>query len=295
MSTAIQKIRKAVWATDFSAFFSSLVRWAMHVRHADTGYVPPMAVEDSLCYCLFNKYLPYRKEIDERVRAIRTLDPATYVREVIDFCYQLTPNRAAMSPDEQSVALLVLYRCLFSRAYELDPEFFRCEPNSSHAQSLARLREVSASRVLLPWNLLGTSDRSQSIFNLFRSDRNFSDGSDLLFCALFQCTPVDTLACVKDALSAIHRAALKNLHLASPEEVNPSSILPFDDFFMLFFGALVASDLPSPGYIGWLASKYLLKSTLAPAFEYVQANLEGMLYHCNHLDIEALASRDSQN
>jgi hypothetical protein len=193
-----------------------------------------------------------------------------------------------MSPDEQSVALLILYRALFARAYEMDPDFFRVEPDANHGQSLTRLREVSASQVLLPWNLLRTSDHSQSILKLFRSDPNFARSSDLLFGALFQCTPVDALACVREALSAIHKAAIENMRLTSTEIVPQSYILPFDDFFMLFFGALVASDLPSPGYVVWLASNYILKSTLGPAFEFVQANLEGMLCHCNQLDIEAL-------
>jgi hypothetical protein len=295
MAHAIQKISKAPWATDFPGFFSDVVRWAVRNKHLDTGYVPPLAVEDSLCYCLFNRYLPYRKEIDERVRMIRAMDPAMYVREIVDLCYHLTPQRATMSPDEQSVALLILYRSLFGRAYELDPEFFKCEPNSNQTQAVWRLREVSASRVLLPWNLIGSNDRSQSIFRVFRSDQNFAKGADLLFLALFQCTPVDALACVKDALTEIHRAAIENLRLTTTEEILPSHILPFDDFFMLFFGALVASDLPNPGYIAWLCGKFILKATLAPAFEYVQANLEGMLCHCNQLDIDAIASRDPQN
>jgi hypothetical protein len=197
-----------------------------------------------------------------------------------------------MNVEEQSVALVILYRLVFNRAYELVPEFFHRHSSAALVSEVWKLRDVSASRMTLPWEFIGTIDHSQSILNLFRSNAGFSYGADALFCSLFQPNPLDGLAWVEVALRAIRGAALANYRFTTTEEIPVNYLISFDDLFCLLLGILIASGLPNPAYIAWLSGKYILKSSLSPAFEYAQANLEAVVEHCDRIDINTLLTEN---
>ncbi|OHT14634.1 hypothetical protein TRFO_14932 [Tritrichomonas foetus] len=63
-------------------------------------------------------------------------------------------------------------------------------------------------------------------------------------------------------------------------------LLSFDDLFSLFFGTLMAADLPDIFSLAAFIDCYAPKACLSPSFEYAQANMEALVLHCVNVEKE---------
>jgi hypothetical protein len=60
----------------------------------------------------------------DKLAAKATNDKQNYVKDMIDLCYALMPKKAHASSGLQSVTLLIVYRIIFNRTYELYSSLF---------------------------------------------------------------------------------------------------------------------------------------------------------------------------
>ena len=173
-----------------------------------------------------------------------------------------------------------------NRSYEICPSFFAPKLNGDMLK-IEQLRQLPMNRYSFPLSHIRKDAYDLQIRDFFRRDQWFFSASCFLTQALFCSNPIDALYNVHESLLRVHKGALVNRSIDSSAK-DFASVLCFDDLFSLFFGALMAADLPDLSYLAWFTGKYAPKSCLSPSFEYALANVEALMTHCKNLDVESL-------
>jgi hypothetical protein len=283
----IDALPHSLWETDFAAFILDLI--AKTHFDADASYVHPTDLELSLSRYLFNPYSPVRKRVDGQILQFLSMNPADFIDSLVNLCYEVVDGIAGLGSQEQSVALLLLFRAFFNRTYELFPSSFVTTTENALLAKIRDLSEIEVFRHNLPWKLLPRENRGMKIGDLFRNDRYFAAAGQYLSYPIFDANPIDALYRVHKSLVVIHKAAMihrKNGESASPEDV--TELLCFDDLFSLFYGTLMGSDAQDVFYVAKMITDYAPKACLSPAFEYAQANMEALVLHCKALNLEEM-------
>jgi hypothetical protein len=232
-----------------------------------------MDEEDSLGRYFFNAGSRMGAQIDGFLRKISATSPEIFTAEFLKACQKLIPDRASLSKMEQSLAMLLMYRCLFNRCYDLVPSFFEPFRDMQLMIRIARLGRLPASNFRIPWELMSQQDGNQSVTEVFAKDRWVSEAARFLSDALFASNPIDQLYSVHSVLIGLQKAAMINK--LQGQEATPKDchrLLPFDDLFSLFFGALVASGVPNILWLSWMIENYAPKVSLSPPLEYARVN-----------------------
>jgi hypothetical protein len=290
----VTSLPRAAWAVDFGSFFREVITEGIRRSAKDSFYTAPMPCEDSLGHYLFGPRRPLCQYIDAHCLRIGSTPPADFVRETNEMCKRLVPERTTLPLPEQSMALLLMSRAIFNRAYELSPECFARGRRRAWAEMLERLARIPADRFGMPWALIGDVDHGQPIGKLFVADKNFAAAAERMFLTIFQATPIDIIAEAYEALIAIKKAAIIHLSQSAGQQIAPGYMLPFDDLFVLLFGVLVASQNPDIDAVAWHANSYSERTVLAPPFEYALVSIEGLIAHCATVDIDALERTRNQ-
>jgi hypothetical protein len=135
-----------------------------------------------------------------------------------------------------------------------------------------------ASDFSIPWEFFPNADRDRQVRDFMRADRLFSVPPSFLLDAVFASNPMDQLYMIHRALVAIHKGAtIRRLGDRDATASDVRQVLCFDDLFTLFLGAFMASELPDLDFLWQMVNDYTADARLAPAFEYVQANLEALV------------------
>jgi hypothetical protein len=282
MGTAIHRLPKVLWVRGLQPFISAIVETCR--VETDVCYFPMLHCEHSLARFFFNCHHQQRAEIDDHLLRVTPVSSREFADDLVMMCSHLIPSRASMSLEEQSKTLLLLYRTLFNRRYELSPAFF-----AAHEGSLEFMRKVDIVGRLpadsvgfcLPWNLLPPdADRHLPIREFFASLPQYAEAARCLSTAIFECNPIDQLFHIHMSLLMIMRAAS-----AFKNSESTSTLLSFDDLFALFFGVLTATQFSDLLYVWWMVDSFAPKPWLSPSFEYSQANLEALVIHVERLNI----------
>ena len=294
----IENQPKALWESSFILFLKSLIQEASYHIDPELSYFMPLEKEISLSRCLFHPLSPYKNKIDNELRKIKVLDSNSFINNILDVCYNLISNKKSMENHEQSIALLILYRALFNRCYELFHSFFAPSPNELNMQDedtlkVFRIKQIPCKIFPLPWRLIDTRSCSnleeKTISQLFASDHIYYNAAIFLYHSIFEPNPIDSLYLIHKSLILIHKGALINRLDGRPASVDDvNQILCFDDLFSLFFGTMTASEVPDIFSLANFIDKYAPKPCLSPSFEYAQANIEALVIHLKNLDIEKL-------
>lgn len=286
----VDALKPAIWRTDFNAFLKHIIAKGMDAMvDRDVAYIEPIPEESSLSRCLFNPYSGFRRNIDRVLRSLKSTNPAELIDQIGSMCYTLMVNRESYSIPEQSVALLMLFRVIFNRCYELNEDVFTSHSSGDLFVKVERLGLIPAVKYSMPWELMKTDDVNIPIGEYFRSDKEYARASDTLYKSTFASNPIDALYAVHRTLVQIHRGALVNKYGEKARHAEDgSTVLCFDDLFALFFGTLLASDIPDLHYISKLTDDFAPKSLLSPPFEYAQANTEALVLHVIQLNLEQL-------
>jgi hypothetical protein len=282
MGMAIDRFPRVLWVQELRLFVAAIIENCC--VDLDVCYFPMLHIEHSLSRFFFSNYHERRAEIDDHLLQITRIPSRDFADDLLMMCYREIPSPASMSLDEQSKALLLMYRCFFNRCYELNPSFF-----APSERSLDFLRKVDIVGRLpadspgfcLPWNLLPPdADRHLPIRDFFARMPKYADAARRLSTAIFECNPIDQLFQVHMSLLTIQRAASEFRR----GEAN-AMLLSFDDLFALFFGVLTATQFSDLFYVKWMVDNFAPKPWLSPSFEYAQANLEALVMHVDRLDI----------
>lgn len=295
LKTEIESFPVSLWYSNYSKFLYGIVTQSAPHVDPELSYFLPLEEEVSLSRCLFNHNSMFLKKIDPIVRSIKTVNGDEFVQSIIILIYyDLMPDRNTVSIADQSVALLLLFRAIYNRCYEICPTFFAPKPNNDIAK-INRLKSIPCMFYPLPKHLMKPNIDEQPIRQVFQADRFFLAASQFLYSTIFQSNPIDMLYYIHKTLIAIHKGALINRmgdQAASVDDV--TQLLCFDDLFSLFFGALMASDLPDLNYVSWVINEYSPKECLSPSFEYAQANIEALILHCQLIDVENLEKKTAE-
>ncbi|KAK8857843.1 hypothetical protein M9Y10_012938 [Tritrichomonas musculus] len=156
------------------------------------------------------------------------------------------------------------------------------------------------------------------IRDLFLSDPMFEKAAKTINLSIFCSNPLDALYEINKALALIHKGAINNqtenssksqsiarineilegkIHFKDTQNKEVSKnppvfevkddlkqLLSFDDLFSLFFGTLLAADIPDLFDLAAFVGKFAPKICLSPPFEYAQANIEALVLHCINLE-----------
>jgi hypothetical protein len=295
ISEEVVTFPRAPWSVDFGHFFQGLISLARSRASPDGAYVYPMDEEDSLSRYFFNAGFRKRSQLDAFLRQISASPPELFTAQFLKVCRNLIPDRGSLPKLDQSLAMLLMYRCLFNRCYELLPSFFEPFRDMELITRIARLGRLPASHFRIPWEFISPQDRDQSVTEVFTKDRWVSQAARFLSDALFASNPIDQLFSVHSVLTGLQKAAVINrLQGRDATLEDCHKLLPFDDLFSLFFGALVASGVPNILWLSWMIENYAPKVSLSPPFEYARVNLEALVMHCLRLEAELAASADGK-
>jgi len=274
------------WASDYTGFLKSLIASAMMHLDSEVSYFYFLESEIQLSRYFFNSKSQSKSKIDEYLRSVGNYQKKQEFAEgLVDLCYQFMPSSGVLSLDEQSTALLLLYRSFFNRLYEKNSSLFIPQNNSVFC-FLENVKVIRADSFPLPLDMVSGDPTKFTIKELFTKDPYFYAASQFLSLSLFQSNPIDALYYVHKCLIGIHKGALINRlggSHASVEDVN--QLLCFDDLFSLLFGTLLASDYHDVFFLSSFIENYAPIQCLSPPFEYAQANLEALVVHCRKTDV----------
>jgi hypothetical protein len=169
---------------------------------------------------------------------------------IVERCYGLIPDGESLTPTDESIAILLLYRALFNRFYELHPDEF--------APSVVGDRPVG--KEVVPDGPPGT-------------------GFDFFAMATFASNPLDALYYVHEGIMAVQAEARRQNGLATDE------FFSWDTLFSLLSRALLenAPFLPDIFFVAWMVGQFAPTDSLSPSFDYAKATIEGLAEYCGQL------------
>lgn len=286
MCERVEAMERAPWARDYNGFFVQLVEDAVPRFLSDTSYLFPQESEVSLSRCFFCYKSHFSVVIDEVVDQIQSIPLTEFASILVNFCLNSIPNRYQMGTVELSVALVILYRCVFHRCYEKYPSFFAPKFNGLPSK-MEEIAELPAKLFHIPGRYMDSDDMEQPIRELFGNNQYFKSAAMFLYQTVFCSNPLDALYNVHKSLMMVHKAALLNEKKNGEVGVDDlKQIICFDDLFSLFFGTLMCSEHPDMGYTQWLIASFLDINSLSSPFEYAATNLEGIVSHCKNIRID---------
>lgn len=289
MKNAVNNLKEPLWKTDFNGFVVGLVKELSEIMDPELSYCYPSPKEESLARCFFNKNSPFLSKIDGTVRTV-TENKDDFSLKILDLCYRLM-SKENFTLEQQSIVILIFFRAIFNRCYEICSSYFAPKPNDD-LYKIEELKKLPHEIFTLPQNLVRNEDSNLSICEFFKKDPQFNSSSCYLSQSFFCSNPIDALFQIHKSLSLIHKGALINRignEIATIKDL--SQILCFDDLFSLFFGTLMASDLPDVFYVSWFVNKFAPPNCLSPSFEYSQANIEALVLHCKNIDLNSLKNQ----
>lgn len=267
---------KPVWISSFATFFSNLIKEANKFTDPELFYFEPIESEISLSRYLFVAHGREGRAIDKFIAQLSSLKFSTFPDRIVDFCMALIPRDLIVSNQDQSTAILLLYRALMDRIYTTQTTYFK------QSTDYKRYWEFSYHKIIeftIPPNMLRITDQNQSIRDAFLSDEIYREASVNITSSIFHSCTIDTLFSIHIGMVLIHKAAIKNIVNREPKEEDLKQLLSFDDLFSLLLGTILASDIPDIEQIQRVLKTFVPRSCLSPQLEYANANLEAILLH----------------
>jgi hypothetical protein len=286
MSAEISTFPTAGWVRDFPRFFDDMLNDSFAKLDVECTYSPPTEFEVSFSRYLFDFNLAIRVKIDRAILASADQTPAEFGRALVSLASELSGDRSGTSIAKQCLAILLYYRAVFHRSYELLPSRF-CSSGSANLGKLCAMRLRPVSDFPVPWEFFPDAAREGSIGEFLRRDKLFSTPPLFLFDALFASNPMDQLHLIHRALLAMHKAAtIRRLGGREATADDVRQVICFDDLFTLFLTAFAASECPDIDFLSRMVNDYTADARLAPSFEYVQANLEALVVHLEKVEYQ---------
>lgn len=279
------------WYTNFPGFLHQVL--AASVPHLDEAlsYVPPLPCELPISRYCFSGISDYGAKIDELCKTIFDCPPPDFLKEVLDLGLALIPEPDTFTAAEQSVALLVFFRVIFDRLYELYPSFMFTK-TQKEVVKMSDLSDLPCELFFLPKDSAPNHTEKLSMREAFQKDYYFGNATKFLESTMFCTNPIDDLYAIHRTLLCINKAALMQRmkeKVASFNDIN--QLLCFDDLFVLFLGCYLSSDLYEFMSVADFVSRFSPAFCLSNSFEYAQATLESLVTHINSVTPNILRER----
>ena len=279
------------WYRDFSGFMHDVL--AKSVEHIDPelSYVPPLPFELQVSRYCFSTSNEAGEKIDELIQNIFDIPPVDFLQTVLDMSITLLPDPQSFTEDEQTVALLVFFRVIFDRLYELYPDFMFPSLGTDWIK-MNELALLPCSAFTLPNDSSPAHTDDETIREAFRKDPYYRAASQFLENSEYSTNPIDSLYFIHKTLLSINKAALMNRMKEKEVSVNDlQQLLCFDDLFILFLGVYLSSDNYEFLSVADFVSRFSPAFCLSNSFEYAQASLESLVKHLAKMDPKKLAMK----
>jgi hypothetical protein len=287
IGSAVARFPRVVWKRSYDEFLVVMLK--PQQVDPDVGYFPPLDLEQALARYFFSPTSEHRARIDADLMKITKEDGDTFTARIVRMCRGLIPPSLTGSAQDQSKCLLVLYRALFNRCYEIVPGFFAAHFTPIELLGkVGRLRELPANlrEFCLPWQLLQPTDHTIPIRDLFISENSYGAAVEALSLASFEPNPIDQLHQIHRVFLVLQQTANAYAHPGVPQA--HAELFSFDELFALFFGVLMAAECVDIFFVAWMINEFAPKSWLSPSFEYALANLDALVAHLQQIDVNAL-------
>lgn len=290
LQTQISQFTEPIWKKDFDSYFMDLINLGKQRLDQELSYFRELEEEVSFSKALFNPSSIYQNTIDDLLKSnLKITDTGEFISQILDFCDEMMP-KVGLDNDQQTSCILLLVRAVYNRFYERYGKMFSPDFNHDY-QKVEDLKSIPATLFTIPTELVQTPITG-TIGNFFGTDPFFHAPGQFLSQAIFQSNPIDALYCIHKCLIGIQKGAL--IHRlggvdAKIEDVR--ALLCFDDLFSLFFGTLMASDIPDIYFVADFISRFAPKNSLSPAFEYATANIEALIEHVKRIDLDDLKEK----
>jgi hypothetical protein len=262
-------LSRPIWAADFPAFFWTLLEDAQSSVLPDLGYFPPHPSELGLSRCLFRRASPFRARLDSALDSFP--DSPAPGNLILSECYNFVPERPFLTEQDRALAILVLFRCLFNRAYERFP--WRFVPRIPRAD-LAVIAGQPLDSFAFPREMVGNQEAALSVGEFFGRDRMLREAGLQLAGAAWEPNPMDALFAVHQAVAIVNTAACANS--------KRSEVLAFDDRFALLHGAVLGAANADPDvfWVAWMVGQFTPADALSMPMEYAKATIEAVAAAC---------------
>lgn len=282
---AIESFKLPLWKPNYQSFFHSLVNEALQKVDQELFFFPSLEGEQHLARYLFKTNSKEGRAIDNFISRCALNSFSDFNTRIIPFCSALLPSFMADNTEEQSVALLLYYRAIIDRIYEIRPNLF--QPSANY-QKQWELTYRPISTFTFPENMVPKFESDISVRKAFSSDPNYGRAARELNAAVFCVNPIDAMYYLHCGMIIIHRGAITNMLGRDPNMDEVQTLLGFDDLFSLLVGTMMASDIPDADQLYELTKVFTPRSCLSPLLEYASANLEAFVTHCKKISSETI-------
>ncbi|OHT10163.1 hypothetical protein TRFO_20627 [Tritrichomonas foetus] len=276
IGSQLKEATKPIWVNDFPAFLSKIIEEGKKIIDQELFYFEPLNSEISLSRYLFMHHSQEGRALDKFIASSASSKFEKFSDRVVSFCLAIVPKNLSTANQDQSIALLLLYRALMDRIYTTQNTYFHSSPNFSE---FWKLSSKPISQFTIPQNMLVVNDPQEEIRKVFLRDPIFNEASKILTSAIFCSSPIDILYKIHMGMIEIHKAAISNIVKRDPTPEDLKQLLGFDDLFSLLLGTILASDVPDVTQIGKIMKLFAPKACLSPLLEYANANLEAIILH----------------
>ena len=279
------------WVKDFKGFLHDTL--SKNVEHLDTtlSYVPQLPDELPLSRYCFSEIGNEREIIDGLIETIFQVPPIDFLHNVLDTALRLIPDPESFTAEEQSIGLLIFFRIIFDRVYELHSDIL-IKPISGESNKMNILSSLPCRIFNLPKESAPEFKDDEEIRTVFRRDCYYRSAAMFLEGVMFITNPIDCLYLIHKTLLSINKAALMQRMKEKEASLDDlHQLLCFDDLFVLFLGVYLSSDLYEFLSIASFVAEYSPTFCLSNSFEYAQASLESLVKHIESMSPDELLKK----
>lgn len=282
------------WYTDFVGFMHDELKKAVPHIDAELSYIPQLPFELQVSRYCFSVKSKVGERIDSMIQTIFETPPIDFLKLVLDNSLTLLPEAETFTQEEQTVALLVFFRIIFDRLYELYPDFM-FPSDGKECVKMSELASLPCSVFNLPKDSSPQHTEDEMIREAFRKDCYYRSAAQFLENTTYSTNPIDCLFFIHKTLLCINKAALMNRMKEKEASVNDlQQLLCFDDLFILFLGVYLSSDTYEFLSVADFVARFSPAFCLSNSFEYAQASLESLVKHLQTLDPKKLRNEGKE-
>ena len=284
-----REFKQPKWVNDFSGYLHDILPKCVEHLDEQLSYVPPLPVELSLSRYCFSGLNQTSELIDSTINLYFENDLQVFLKKVLDFSLSLIPNLDTFTPNEQSVGLLLFFRIVFDRFYELYPDILILPEKKEDLRKMEEFSKLPCKYFNLPNDSAPQFSPDEEIKIVFHRDKYYLSSILFLESSMYYTNPIDCLYIIHKTLLSINKAALMQRFKEKPASFDDiQQLLCFDDLFILFFGVYVSSDMFEFESLCTFVSNFAPTFCLSNAFEYAQASLESLVRHIKTITSDSL-------
>jgi hypothetical protein len=270
---------RAIWNSDFDAFFHLLLHEARSNMIPKINYCLPLQSEVSFSRFLVSPSMRFTAKVAQLGTIPANEFSSGLTRVVAEILHET--DLGEITKSELSLSQFLLHRNIFDVCYVLRGNLWDDSPPELLSK-IFNLRLIRASAFELPPEVLSRPPLvDESICDFVLSVPELRKPAETLSLLLFMSNPLDVLYYVTLSLGEMREGALANRERLIPDPESPN--LSWDATFSLFLVVFLASDVIDVFAVQKFVSEFAPKP-LSSMFEYSKLMLDSLAIHFREID-----------